>query len=109
VPKDEFLRDLLQDPQVNAAFIDAQMLSDVGLKLTKCRRESGKTQLQIATQMGLTAKVGQVRALAMLEAFESGKRCLPLHWLQAYARAVGQELRLTAQDPSPNTAPYKRK
>lgn len=66
--------------------------------LVGLRRASGRTQKQVATEMGVSAPV-----LCRLETADSRLERVPtLSQLQSYARAVGAEVRLAVHPPDTN-------
>jgi transcriptional regulator with XRE-family HTH domain len=84
---DVFLDEQRKDPVFAAAYEDAQARADLLDRCVRLRKESGKTQADVASVMGTTQS-----AVSDLEA---GATDPQLSTLQRYARAVGARLDLS--------------
>ena len=87
IPFSQIKADLLQDPQVAAAYAEADAEYSLLEELLRARGEAGLTQAEVAERAGTTQS-----AIARLE----GGRVSPtVETLRKYAKAVGKELRVT--------------
>jgi len=90
---DAFIEEQSHDPAFAAAYEDAQSRAELLASCVRLRKESGRTQAEVADAMGTTQS-----AVSDLEAGATDPR---LSTLQRYARAVGACLDVVLRQPTP--------
>jgi transcriptional regulator with XRE-family HTH domain len=88
---DVFLDEQRQDPAFAGAYEDAQARADLIDRCVRLRKESGKTQADVAIAMGTTQSA--------VSDLETGATDPQLSTLQRYGRAVGARLVLSITAP----------
>lgn len=83
--------DLLEDPEIKAAFDDAEVRSDITDRLRQARKNGKISQREVAETMGTTQSA--------VSDFERGETDPQLSTIQRYARAVGASVRVVVDMP----------
>ncbi|WP_020578957.1 helix-turn-helix domain-containing protein [Actinopolymorpha alba] len=89
---DLFLDEQRNDPAFAAAYEDAQARADLLARCVRLRKESRRSQAEVARAMGSTQSA--------VSELESGATDPQFSTLQRYVRAVGGRLDVTIQGPA---------